>query len=131
MIKSLAGDPGGLSGLTPSSPSARKPSVPQPGQPRIPSPTSTVNTLELIGSPVSNRPRVQQPRGESSLSPGLRNRIPKYENTPGPELAVAMPGTPSQSVKVGLFSKTILSLEILRHFYQGHFFIQGLYKWVF
>ena len=82
----------------------RKPSVPQPGQPRVPSPTSTVNTLELIGSPVSNRPRVQQPRAESHLSPAVRNRLPKYENTPGPsapEPTVAMPGTPSQGVKVG------------------------------
>ena len=55
----------------------RKPSVPQPGQPRVPSPTSTVNTLELIGSPVINRPRVQQPRAESHLSPAVRNRLPK------------------------------------------------------
>ena len=39
-----------------SSPGVRKPSVPQPGQARVPSPTSTVNTLELIGSPVSSRP---------------------------------------------------------------------------
>ena len=50
--------------------SSRKPSVPQPGQPRVPSPTSTVNTLELIGSPVITRPRVQQPGGDpESVSP--------------------------------------------------------------
>ena len=85
--------------------SSRKPSVPQPGQPRVPSPTSTVNTLELIGSPVITRPRVQQPGGDPecvSLSPRASHRTPKYENTAaGAEPAVAMPGTPSQSVKVG------------------------------
>ena len=86
-----------------SSPGVRKPSVPQPGQPRVPSPTSTVNTLELIGSPVSSRPRVQQPgAGCLSLSPPTTARIPQYENTKGPqeEPNVAMPGTPSQTVKV-------------------------------
>ena len=95
--------PGEAPPLSLSSPGVRKPSVPQPGQARVPSPTSTVNTLELIGSPVSSRPRVQQPRaGCLPLSPGLGGRIPKYENTaelPG-EPTVAMPGTPSQTVKV-------------------------------
>ena len=97
--------PGEVPVLSLSSPGARKPSVPQPGQPRVPSPSSTVNTLELIGSPVSSRPRVQQPRAGAlspALSPAATNRIPKYENTVGAkeEPTVAMPGTPSQTVKV-------------------------------
>ena len=70
-----------------------------PGVPRIPSPTSTINTLELIGSPTTSRPRVRQPSG--TLSPILKNKqTPKYENTETPDPAVPMPGTPSQSVKL-------------------------------
>ena len=84
-----------------SSPGARKPSVPQPGQPRVPSPASTVNTLELIGSPVSTRPRVQQPRAGGVDCLALSA---KYENTGAltgqEEPTVAMPGTPSRSTKV-------------------------------
>ena len=95
-----------------------------PVHPRIPSPTSTskiilkfnvlkmfyiqpiflpVNTLELIGSPTTSRPRVKQPSGDNefhTLSPASRKRTPKYENTEQADPAVPMPGTPSQNVKV-------------------------------
>ena len=83
---------------TPTSPSSGRPAVPMPGIPRIPSPTSTINTLELIGSPTTSRPRVRQPSG--TLTPILKNSNPKYENTETGDLAVPMPGTPSQSVKL-------------------------------
>ena len=65
-----------------------------------------VNTLELIGSPSTNRPRVKQPSGNDefcTMSPIARKKTPKYENTEQQDLAVPMPGTPSQNVKVMTF----------------------------